>query len=139
VGVGHERKHLSMLTAYPGRMPSEWLEKGWVKKADGLKDLGLQVGVDPDRLVKTVERFNLHAVRGEDPDFGRGRGAFNAMHGDPGDKVNPCVGPLDNPPSMRRLYIRAMSARAVGWCATSSPRSWTRETHPSPVYTQPVT
>jgi 3-oxosteroid 1-dehydrogenase len=112
VGVGHERKRMSMLSAYPGRMPPEWLEKGWVKKADGLNGLGLQIGVDPDRLVKTVEGFNLHAVRGEDPEFGRGRGAFNAMHGDPGDKVNPCVGPLDKPP----FYAAAIYPGDVGTC-----------------------
>ena len=59
-----------------------------------------------------VEGFNLHAVRGEDPEFGRGRGAFNAMHGDPGDKVNPCVGPLDKPP----FYAAAIYPGDVGTC-----------------------
>jgi 3-oxosteroid 1-dehydrogenase len=45
-----------------------------------------------------VERFNEHAVRGIDPDYGRGESAYNRALGDPNHKVHPCLGPIDEPP-----------------------------------------
>jgi 3-oxosteroid 1-dehydrogenase len=112
VGVGHEHKTKSLWSARPGRMPQEWLDKGWIKKSDTLEGLARQIGVDPDGLVETVRQFNIHAVRGQDPKFGRGKGAYNAALGDPGDKVNPAVGPLDKPP----FYATAIYPGDVGTC-----------------------
>jgi 3-oxosteroid 1-dehydrogenase len=54
--------------------------------------------IDPSGLSETVERFNENAVRGIDPDFGRGGSAYNRALGDPNRRVHPCLGPIDEPP-----------------------------------------
>jgi succinate dehydrogenase/fumarate reductase flavoprotein subunit len=43
----------------------------WMPRADDFSDLARQMGIDPDRLEATMQRFNEHAARSEDPDFGR--------------------------------------------------------------------
>jgi succinate dehydrogenase/fumarate reductase flavoprotein subunit len=62
-----------------------------------LRELAAVVGVDPDGLEATVERFNEHAREGEDPEFGRGQTAYDRFVGDP-DTDHPNLGPLDEPP-----------------------------------------
>ncbi len=90
---------LRNLTAVlPGRMPAEWVNKGWIRRADSLEGLAVQMGVDAQTLVSTVGRFNASAGQGEDPEFGRGRSQYNHVLGDPGNKPNPAVGPIDKPP-----------------------------------------
>jgi len=88
----------TMRSVLPGRMPQDWVSKGWIKKADTLADLATQIGVDPDTLQATVQRFNEHAARGEDPDFGRGESQFNRVLGDVRHKPNPALGPVATPP-----------------------------------------
>src|SRR5690606_8789610 len=55
-----------ILSMFPGQPDPDW-----VAKADSISDLAKQIGLDPDELVATVERYNEHAARGEDPDFDR--------------------------------------------------------------------
>lgn len=62
-----------------------------------LRALAEVIGVDPDGLEATVERFNEHARDGEDPEFGRGQTAYDNFVGDP-DTDHPNLGPLDEPP-----------------------------------------
>lgn len=62
-----------------------------------LRELADVLGVDPDGLEATVERFNEHAREGEDPDFGRGQTTYDNFVGDP-DTDHPNLGPLDQPP-----------------------------------------
>lgn len=61
----------------------------WMPVADDVRGLARAIGVDPDRLDATVKRFDEHAARGEDPDFGRTEAGLMA----PGR-----VRPLDQPP-----------------------------------------
>ena len=61
-------------------------------KTDGAKtfgELARQLGIDPERFEATMSRFNDHAARGEDPDFGRTEAGLMA----PGR-----VRALDSPP-----------------------------------------
>jgi succinate dehydrogenase/fumarate reductase flavoprotein subunit len=44
----------------------------WVHEAATIEELAGRVGVPADALAQTVERWNAHVARGEDPDFGRG-------------------------------------------------------------------
>jgi 3-oxosteroid 1-dehydrogenase len=94
-GMPKVRKITSVL---PGRMPEEWVKQGWLKRADSLEALAIQMGVDAQGLVATVRQFNADAAKGEDPEFGRGQSQYNRVLGDPGNKANPAVGPIDRPP-----------------------------------------
>lgn len=47
------------------------IEKGWITKADTLEELAEQLGIDPDGLVATVEKYNAYCESGTDEDFGR--------------------------------------------------------------------
>jgi 3-oxosteroid 1-dehydrogenase len=82
----------------PGKLPEEWITNGWVKRAATLKVLASQIGVNPDALEATVKNFNGPAARGEDPEFGRGVSQYNQVLGDPGNKPNHGLGPIDTGP-----------------------------------------
>ena len=45
--------------------------KGWIRKADTVRELALRIGLSPDALNGTVGRFNDAALAGADADWGR--------------------------------------------------------------------
>jgi succinate dehydrogenase/fumarate reductase flavoprotein subunit len=47
------------------------IEKGWIVKADTIRELAEKLGVDPDGLEAEVERYNEDVAKGEDTRFGR--------------------------------------------------------------------
>jgi 3-oxosteroid 1-dehydrogenase len=55
-------------------------------------------GIDPVGLAETVTTFNENAVKGIDPEYGRGESAYNKALGDPRRGIHPCLGPLDEAP-----------------------------------------
>jgi succinate dehydrogenase/fumarate reductase flavoprotein subunit len=72
---------------------------GWMPTGATLAELAERIGVPGAALEATVARFNEHAARGEDPDFGRGTSAYDTFNGDhsqPG--VAATLGPLTTPP-----------------------------------------
>ena len=85
-------------TQPPGRTPPEWIESGYMKKADTLEELGCQCGIPPQRLQETIARFNGFVDRGVDEDFGRGKRAYERFFGDPSVRPNPNLGRIDRPP-----------------------------------------
>lgn len=71
----------------------------WMATGDTPEALAEAIGVDPATLAATIARFNDHAARGEDPDYGRGVSAYDTFNGDrtlPG--VQATLGPLTTPP-----------------------------------------
>jgi len=50
---------------------SREVEKGWIKRADTIKDLADLIRISPDVLEATVARYNTFVKNGEDEDFGR--------------------------------------------------------------------
>lgn len=63
-----------------GGCPEGWsrdnsreIEKGWIKKADTLEELGRSIGgwMNPQDLAETVARYNGYCRAGQDPEFGR--------------------------------------------------------------------
>jgi 3-oxosteroid 1-dehydrogenase len=80
--------------AFPGR----WYKAGALVKADTVPALAEQMGVPPDELLATVERFNRFARAGTDEDFGRGESGYDRYYGDPRIKPNPSLAPLAHGP-----------------------------------------
>ena len=85
--------------AKPAPMPLGGLiRNGYLVKGDTLAELAKNAGIDAAGLEATVRDYNVGAVKGEDPEFGRGRTAFNRYLADPENKPNPCVGPIQQGP-----------------------------------------
>ncbi|MDO8769772.1 MAG: FAD-dependent oxidoreductase [Burkholderiaceae bacterium] len=81
--------------AKPSPMPLGGLiRNGYLVKGNTLAELAANAGIDPAGLEQTVRDYNVGAVKGEDPAFGRGRTAFNRYLADPENKPNPCVAPV---------------------------------------------
>jgi len=85
-------------TQPPDRTPPEWIDSGYMKKADTIQDLARQCGIPPERLQQTVARFNGSVDCGIDADFGRGNRAYERFFGDPSVRPNPNLGRIDRPP-----------------------------------------
>lgn len=78
-------------------VPQEWLDAGSMFKADTLEELAQQIGVPPQNLVETAERFNGFARAGKDEDFHRGESAYDRWYGNP-KYDNPNLGEVKKPP-----------------------------------------
>lgn len=93
--------------AKPSPVPyTSLIRQGYLIEGRSLADLARQIGVDGEELERTVAAYNRHAVRGEDPEFGRGSTAYNRSLGDPDHKPNPCVAPIGKGPFYAvRLYV----------------------------------
>jgi len=106
------RKRYAHVRSHPGWFPRDLLKSGRLKQAWTLDDLARLCGIEPVGLAETVERFNEHAERGIDPDYGRGESAYNRALGDPNRKVHPCLGPIDEAP----YYAVEVVPGDVGTC-----------------------
>lgn len=76
--------------------PARWYRHGTVHRARTLEELAAAIG--SSSLCSTVDRFNEFARTGIDEDFHRGRSAYDHYYGDPRNRPNPCLGPLDRAP-----------------------------------------
>lgn len=97
-------------TAMPGQTPKQWLDSGYMKKADTLEELASMCGMDPAGLLAEVERFNGFCRSGVDLDYNRGGKAFDRSHSDPTVKPNPNLGSIEVGP----FYAVAMYPGDVG-------------------------
>jgi len=85
--------------AKPSPMPlGPFVRNGYLNKGDTLAELARDAGIDAAALEETVRKYNEGAVRGEDPEFGRGSTSFNRYLADPEHKPNPCVAPIGEGP-----------------------------------------
>lgn len=91
------RYGLGVVPPAPGRIGPH-LRSGYLASGETPEQLASALGIDPAGLARTIAAFNGPAAQGEDPEFGKGRSAYNRSMGDPGHRPNPCVGPLDQPP-----------------------------------------
>jgi succinate dehydrogenase/fumarate reductase flavoprotein subunit len=83
----------------PAPMPiGRFIRNGYLIQGRTLDELAQNASIDPAGLKQTVKAYNQHAVRGEDPAFGRGSTSFNRYLADPDIHPNPCVAPIDQGP-----------------------------------------
>lgn len=106
------RKRYAHIRSRPGRFPKELLSSGRLKRAPTLEKLAELCDIDRLGLAQTVERFNQNAVKGIDPDYGRGESAYNRALGDPNRRVHPCLGPIDESP----FYACEVLPGDIGTC-----------------------
>jgi len=80
----------------------DWLHgkgvRSILKKGRTVGELAKAIGVDAAALEATINTFNTHAAKGEDPQFQRGEAAYDKMYGDARVTPNPCLRPLDQGP-----------------------------------------
>ncbi|WP_042352040.1 FAD-dependent oxidoreductase [Bacillus massiliigorillae] len=69
----------------------------WMNQADTLRDLAIQLDLDPNQLEATVQQFNEYARNGVDPDFGRGTSNFEDFSTNNGG-VEANLGPIEQGP-----------------------------------------
>ncbi len=105
-----QRQYYPWGTAAPGQVPKNWIDSGYMKRANSLPELAAMCGIDTAGLQATVRRFNEFCRQGRDEDFGRGGRAFDRAHGDPTVKPNPNLGPIEQAP----FYAVAMYPGDVG-------------------------
>lgn len=91
------RKRYPFGFAPPGVTPGDWISSGYMKRADSLAELAEACGIGPD-LEDSIARINSFAAEGKDRDFGRGDFLYGRYYGDPRNRPNPCLGPIDEPP-----------------------------------------
>ncbi len=83
----------------PAPMPiGRFIKNGYLFEGKTLADLARVTGVDAAGLERTVREYNVGAVKGQDPAFGRGSTAFNRYLADPENQPNPCVAPVQTGP-----------------------------------------
>jgi succinate dehydrogenase/fumarate reductase flavoprotein subunit len=72
----------------------------WITEAGSLGELAAAIGVPADALTQTVARWNANVESGDDPDFRRGRSAYDLWSGDAAarPRVEATLGPIDEPP-----------------------------------------
>ncbi len=74
------------------------IRNGYLQVTGSWPELAAKMGLDSVALQETITHFNTHAVRGEDPDFGKGTDAYHRFNGDPTHGPNPCLAPLERGP-----------------------------------------
>jgi 3-oxosteroid 1-dehydrogenase len=94
------------------RIPQTWYDAGIAARSDAFAELGSRIGVPVPEFTATITRFNQNASAGDDPDFGRGRSAYDRYYGDPTVSPNPNLRALTKGP----FYAVRMVLSDLGTC-----------------------
>ena len=75
-----------------------WRDSGYLKEADTIEGLALQLDCDPETLRATIDRWNSFVDSGHDADFNRGHRKYDQWLGNPFHEPNPALGRIDKAP-----------------------------------------
>ena len=79
-------------------LPRRFRDGGYIHRGETLEELAEKLALPAPALKETLDRFNAHAVKGEDPDYNRGWSAQDRYYGHPSVKPNSSLGPVSTPP-----------------------------------------
>jgi 3-oxosteroid 1-dehydrogenase len=82
----------------PGTTIDSHVQSGYLKRANTLRDLAQKCGINAEGFVQEVAKFNRFAAAGVDSDFQRGGSRHNRSYGDPTNKPNASLGPIEKAP-----------------------------------------
>jgi succinate dehydrogenase/fumarate reductase flavoprotein subunit len=100
---------------HPGagrRAIERYIADGYLRRAGTLMELAQQIGVDGKNLLRTVQEHNRYAVTGVDEAFGKGGTEYNQFNGDPANRPNPCLRPIEHAP----FFAVAVYPSTMGTC-----------------------
>jgi 3-oxosteroid 1-dehydrogenase len=100
---------------HPGagrRTIESYLADGYLHRAETLMELGGRIGVDGKTLLQSVQEHNRYAVTGVDEAFGKGGTEYNQFNGDPANRPNPCLRPIEQAP----FFAVAVHPSTMGTC-----------------------
>jgi len=80
------------------RLAPDNFESGLLTRAATIEELADKLQIDRAALRQTVDSFNRHAARGEDPEFHRGATEHDRYYADPAVRPNPSLAPLSTAP-----------------------------------------
>jgi succinate dehydrogenase/fumarate reductase flavoprotein subunit len=116
---------------YPGHGNlTKFEDSGYLVSGRTLDELAAKIAVDPVQLRDTVSRYNGFAETGIDIDFGKGETELNRFNGDAGQKPNPCIGPLAEPPFYAVAVWPADLAVSTGLATDADARVLDRDGKP---------
>lgn len=75
-----------------------WRDTGYLKEADTIEGLAVEIDCDPCALKATVDRWNGFVDAGHDADFNRGHRKYDQWLGNPFHGPNPALGRIDKGP-----------------------------------------
>lgn len=99
-----------------------YLRSGYLRKGDTLEELARACNIDPQALAATVAEFNENARKGVDPQFDRGATEFNRYGGDPTNRPNPSLRPLEKGPFYAVRIVPGSFGTFAGLAADSRAR-----------------
>ena len=79
-------------------LPERLFSEKFLAIENSLEALAEKMDIDAEGLKETIASFNHHAKNGEDPEFDRGKSAYDRYYGDPKVSPNPCLAPIAKPP-----------------------------------------
>jgi succinate dehydrogenase/fumarate reductase flavoprotein subunit len=119
--------------ARPTPLPvAPYIRSGYIKTGRTIAELARNCGIDPDGLERTVSEYNRHARLGEDPAFGRGSTLYNRVQGDPANKPNPCIAPIERGPFYAVKVVPGSFGTFAGLRTDGSARVLDAENAPIP-------
>jgi 3-oxosteroid 1-dehydrogenase len=90
----------------------KYVKRGYLTRANTLRELAAASGIDPVGLEDTIARYNRACANGVDEQFHKGESSYDKNSGDAANKPNPCMGPVVDPP----FYMLELLPGDIGTC-----------------------